>query len=419
MPAPIRRSHDLRSENRRRVIQSLRTLGPCARSALGDATGLSQAAISSFASELITEGVVTATRRAVSRGRPQSVLDLSPTAATMVTVSLSIDLLELQLIDYRGEVLDRSEYELDTRAFDEQGLIICVVDAIEALVAQAASPPLQHVAVGFQGITGHGNGELIWSPILSIGRVPLGQAIKDHFGIQVSVSNDCRLIANALRLEKRKELGKSFATVLFSHGVGLALTLNDAPLAGISTSAMEFGHLQHEYDGAPCRCGQRGCIEAYAADYAIARSIEQQRKEATANGFSQATSGRLPSGILDQEALAASTGDPCAIAAFDAAGSAIGCGLRELFLLLGPMPVALVGRSPAVLDAMRPKLVAALEAASAPSQGLVDVPLLAIPDDTGLLSRGLVYNAQASVDKRLASVDSRTVDQDLLMSAHP
>ena len=34
---------------------------------------------------------------------------------------------------------------------------------------------------------------------------------------------------------------------------------------------MELGHIKVELDGALCRCGQRGCLEAYIADYALAR----------------------------------------------------------------------------------------------------------------------------------------------------
>ena len=39
--------------------------------------------------------------------------------------------------------------------------------------------------------------------------------------------------------------------------------------------AAEFGHVLNEENGRPCRCGRRGCVEAYAADYAIvARAAE-------------------------------------------------------------------------------------------------------------------------------------------------
>ena len=34
---------------------------------------------------------------------------------------------------------------------------------------------------------------------------------------------------------------------------------------------MELGHTKVQLDGALCRCGQRGCLEAYVADYALAR----------------------------------------------------------------------------------------------------------------------------------------------------
>lgn len=410
MSPPIR-SHDLRSENRRRVVEALRRLGSSSRGDLGEATGLSPAAISSFASDLVTEGVVQATRKAVGRGRPQSVLALAPDAATMITLSLSIDRLDLQLIDYAGTVLEQTEHDLDTRSLDEQGVIDTVVDAIAILAASPQAQRLRHVSVSFQGITAHSKGELVWSPILSVGNVPLGPAITERLGISASVDNDTRMIAGALHADSRDKLGSNFATVLFSHGVGLALTLNDKPFSGIATSALELGHLQHERNGRPCRCGQHGCIEAYAADYAILHAIEINRGKADTNADAHVSPGRLPVDRLVQEAEAAAAGDSSATASFQAAGSAIGCGLRDLFLLLGPMPVALVGRSPAVLDAMRPSLIAELEAAGPQAGGLGSVPLVTFPEDDALLRRGLVHNALTAVDAQLAEVQAR-VDAD-------
>jgi predicted NBD/HSP70 family sugar kinase len=44
---------------------------------------------------------------------------------------------------------------------------------------------------------------------------------------------------------------------------------------GSSGIGAEFGHMVIEPDGEPCRCGKRGCIEAYAADSGI---LQQARK---------------------------------------------------------------------------------------------------------------------------------------------
>lgn len=415
MVAPIRTSNDLRVENRRRVIEALRAFGPCSRADLGQATGLSAAAISSFASELVNDGTVSTIRRVLGRGRPQSVLTLNAQAALGVSVSLTIDELELQLIDYLGAVRERETLTLNTRALNGHALVERVLSSIARLLSAKGPAPLRHVAVGFQGVTSGPSGRLVWSPILSVTDVPLGEQIAKNFGVSVSVDNDCRLIADALHGNPKSPLGSSFATVLFSEGVGLALTLNDQAFTGINTSALEFGHTQHvppstspyrELDAARlCRCGQYGCIEAYASDYGIMRALERERvspaNETTTN-ITHAPAERLPASALEDEARAAAAGDAAAVAAFGAAGSAIGHGLRNLFILLGTMPVALVGRSDVTLDAMRPEMRAAMEPAGPHSKDLENVQFFTYSDDQALLRSGLIGKVLAGMDQQLA-----------------
>ena len=164
------------------------------------------------------------------------------------------------------------------------------------------------------------------------------------------------MIARALRQWHGEELGPSFATVLFTHGVGMALTLDGRAFAGIRSSALEIGHLRFERDGALCRCGRRGCIEAYAADYGIARL-------AGGGPLDTAPPGRVAADTLDELIAAARRGERAAVQAFAVAGAAVGDGLAELFILLDPMPVALVGRSDEAFSLMSDGLHAALASA--------------------------------------------------------
>src|SRR3546814_20152509 len=43
------------------------------------------------------------------------------------------------------------------------------------------------------------------------------------------------------------------------------------PFPGSRGFSSEIGHVRRLPGGAQCRCGQRGCIEAYLADYALYR----------------------------------------------------------------------------------------------------------------------------------------------------
>ena len=99
---------------------------------------------------------------------------------------------------------------------------------------------------------------------------------------------------------------------------------------------LELGHTKVQIDGALCRCGQRGCLEAYLADYALAReastalnySINQQHSM-------QAT--------LDNLFNEAKNGNPAALTIFQRAGRYLSLGLSNVMQLFDPALIILSG----------------------------------------------------------------------------
>ncbi len=392
------RSDGLRVESRRRLLAHLRAGGPCAQAGLGPAVSLSGAAVSRLAAELVSQGLIVSTRASATRpGRPSPMLSLNGAAGCVVTVSIAIDRLDARCVDFAGAPVASASSRPRTRELDGPRLVA----EVAALVGRVRGARLRGIGIGVQGITANAGSTLVWSPVLPATEVELGAEIAATFGVPATVENDCRAIARALHAAHREALGDSFATVLFSRGVGLALHLDGAQLAGVHSSALEFGHLRHRPDGARCRCGRLGCIEAYAADYAIAR---------TARGASAAAvpAGRIGRARMRAIAAAAAKGAPDALRAFAEAGTALGEGLRQLYTLLDPMPVALVGRDEATLAHMRPALRAALSDARGPRTLGAAVrdeaaELHRFDDPEPLLQDGLGIAALDALDRELAT----------------
>lgn len=395
----IIRSDDLRSENRRRILNTLRSTGPSTPASLVELTGLSAASISTLSSQMIDQGILLSGKfpdksTKGTRGRPKSQLSLNPQAGDVVTVNLTIDRIRVQRVNYAGTVVQSHDATLDTRDLSVQQLLDTTIDAVEAACPDNARQNLHHIGVSFQGMTEHESGDLLWSPIISHRNVPLGNALHDRFGVTNSVNNDCRLISQALSRYHNDSLGRSFATVLFSHGIGLGLYLDGQPFAGTRSSALEMGHLRFEHNGALCRCGKRGCIEAYSADYGIERLARGQSVDDT-------PSGRVSDQSMLELIEQAQQGDRAAVQAFTVAGAAIGEGLVSLFTLLDPMPVALVGHSDRAFELMQGGITSILR------QNLrseVDLKgLLNYFDNVDpLLDQGLILNSLNHVDRQFS-----------------
>lgn len=395
----IIRSDDLRNQNRRRVLDTLRAEGSCSPARVRQMTGLSAASVSTLCAQMIEQGILIGERSPADRskglrGRPRSQLSLQPAAGHVVTITLTIDCMKTHLVDYAGHVCDSREKILATRQLSTRQLLSTLCKEVDDLCAAHPAATLHHIGVGFQGQTENASGTLLWSPVIRERNVPLGTTLKSRYGVSVSVHNDCRLIAQALSRKHADQLGDTFATVLFSHGVGLGLYMNGQPFAGTRSSAMEIGHLRYEAGGALCRCGKRGCIEAYAADYGIER---------LASGLPLDTepAGRVSDASMDALIAAAQSGDQNALNAFTVAGRAVGQGLVNLFTLLDPMPVALVGHSDNAFELMSSGLQTIL------AEHLINGPdpstlLHCFNHDDPLLSQGLIDNSLSHVDRLFA-----------------
>ena len=105
--------------------------------------------------------------------------------------------------------------------------------------------------------------------------VPVRDLLQQAFGVPVFVENDANAAALA---EWHFGAARGFEHVVYltmSTGVGGGLILGGRLYRGVLASAGEFGHAPVEWDGEPCSCGQRGCLEAYVGGGAWTRRLRQ------------------------------------------------------------------------------------------------------------------------------------------------
>ena len=105
--------------------------------------------------------------------------------------------------------------------------------------------------------------------------VPVRDLLHEAFGVSVFVENDANAAALA---EWHFGAARGFDHVVYltmSTGVGGGLILGGRLYRGVLASAGEFGHAPVEWDGEPCSCGQRGCLEAYVGGAAWTRRLQR------------------------------------------------------------------------------------------------------------------------------------------------
>jgi len=399
----IFRADDIRYHNRKRVLSTVRLDGVTSRTEIAKRTGLSAATISAITSDFIEEGVLCLQTNPASkldkastkRGRPKVGLAINSSAATVCVVYFQLNAISACMLDLSGSTVSEFQVQIKTRTISSEDMKKALIDCIEQAQAQSGANALTRIAVGFQGVTDVDNERVLWTPICTQRDLPIAKWLEDYFGVQALVANDCDMISLALNRRNPQKFGENFATVLLANGVGMGLFLRGQTVNGTRSSGVEFGHMTYIPNGARCRCGNFGCIEAYAGDYAIKRH---------ADGGSPTS---VPVDILDDTLLtnvveAADAGDKLAIEAIDTAGAAIGTGLASLYALVDSFPIVFAGPGAALYPHMRSSIHDAL--ISAPGENSnIDLDVECYVQAEPLVHEGCAVSALLSYDDEIAA----------------
>src|SRR2546430_1120729 len=92
-----------------------------------------------------------------------------------------------------------------------------------------------------------------------------------------------QLRANA-RVGIGVELGLAGGRIVVARGgLGTGVIINGEILQGSTFGASEFGHIPLFADGRKCSCGNSGCWEQYASDFALTRLYSERAQLAAAH----------------------------------------------------------------------------------------------------------------------------------------
>ena len=396
----------VRRQNRHIVLRALRNHGALARVQLGRITGLSPASITSIASQLIAENILQELQSPLpiaattKRGRPITRLDLKPEASHVLAANISIDRISLAIANFRGNILHRTTLHVPTYKADKHGFGTTVAVAINDFlkVTKTGLQNIARIGVAVQGLADMNTGTLLWSPAFEARNIALAGPLQAHFKLPCLVANDANMIAEGFLSRDMAEWTHELpaarngitATIFTGYGVGMGLIIDGEVYHGATGGASEFGHMNHIPHGALCRCGRRGCIEAYAADYGIWRHARGHADDAA------------PHGAIDPLQMtelfeAARNGEPRAVAAFQQAGEALGFGIARLIAILNPNRVVIAGPGLSASTIIEPSLREGI-ASGVIEELRKNVSIEFVPFETDMILRGTIDALLRAVD---------------------
>lgn len=344
-------------------MSEIRKAGRIPRIELSERTGISRATVTTITAELLQHGLIEEVARDDGstdsrRGRPRVDLKIRGAARLVAGVKISHLKLSLVLLDFEGRQLECIERNLDHSVQSPDALASLITQAVREL-AEIAGHRLEDVSgvgIGIAGVVDAENGFVYWSPSLDERNVEFGQLASQHLGLPAFVDNDANLVAFAEYSFGLARGVPDFLVVTIESGVGLGLMIDGELYRGTRGCGAEFGHTKVHLNGALCRCGQRGCLEAYVADYALLR-------EATLTSDVDTSSD--PGHRIEALLSAARKDDPTARSVVDRAGQYFAMGLANLANIFDPALIILAGEQmqfdhlfeDAVIEAMRKSII--------------------------------------------------------------
>jgi predicted NBD/HSP70 family sugar kinase len=333
-------TRDLRRINRSKALREIYFNGPISRLEICQSTDMSQATVTNVVADLLGERIIVESgSKGSDGGRPIALLTINPQYGHIIGIDVGETVIQVSIFDLGFRELDTVFQPLSMEENQPAQVVEHIVRGVEQLL-QSSAVPRDHilgVGIGFPGLVEHRTGISIFAPNWGWHDVPIASILESRLGLPMTLDNGAKAMALAESMFGAGRDVTSLAVLLVGTGVGAAIIEDGTLYRGAMNSAGELGHTILEMDGRVCRCGNKGCLEAYVgAPGIIARYLELTHPDD-------------PGLVGDQKEMlyaiinAAREGDAPARKILDDTVNYLSLGIGNLINLVNPQKVVLGG----------------------------------------------------------------------------
>lgn len=201
------------------------------------------------------------------------------------------------------------------------------------------------IGLGAPGFLSIQAGVIHYSPNMPTAReVPVASLLHRLTGLPVYLENDANAAAIGEHWMGAGQGAPNLLCITLGTGVGSGFIFNHAVWHGSNDLAGELGHTTLFPDGLPCKCGRKGCLEAYVS----ATGIVTRAKMALRDGRNSSLAGYLNKSADPLSALTiyehAQRGDRLAREIFEETGGYLAIALANVLNLLDLETVIIGGQ---------------------------------------------------------------------------
>lgn len=275
---PRQTSRDLRNESRFEVLHALFELGPSTRQEIARHTGLSTATVATLVTQFLAEGVLRiATLERKTVGRPYERLAIDPDRGRIVGVDVAETYVAATVFDIALTPISHGEVMLDEHQNSQSYVVDGIVRAVEAAVtdSEGGLDRILGGGVSMPGQVSPDAGVSVFAPNWDWHDVRIEALLEQRLRIPVYVDNPLKAVTLSEMWFGVGRVSDSMAVVNLGTGVGAGIAIDGALIRGANNNAGEWGHTLLQLDGRQCRCGRRGCVEAYLGVHGLETSLAE------------------------------------------------------------------------------------------------------------------------------------------------
>jgi glucokinase len=229
--------------------------------------------------------------------------------------------------------------------FPEQG-----PDAVMARIVKLARDSIRvsgkqiaGLGIGSPGPLDTKRGVVLMTPNLGWTNFPLRDRLQAALGLPATLDNDanCAVFGEWWRGAARGASHVVGFTV--GTGIGGGIVLDGAIYHGASDIAGELGHMSIDSTGRRCKCGNYGCLEAYASGPAIAARAVEGVEAGADTSLPTYVNGDLARITAQVVYEAAHDGDEYALEVVRDTAKFLGAGVANVINIFNPQVVVICG----------------------------------------------------------------------------
>lgn len=252
---------DMSHVNCSHVLSVIRDCGEVSRKQISDITGLSWGGMTKIVNKLFESGyIVEGKSENVSGiGRTPNIIRINKERNFVIGLDINRMGFGAYVMNLAGEI--QKEYSLEESFDNKEELLQTILDFTRGIISDFKEKNISAVGVAMQGMLDIEHGISIKFPHCHDWKnVPIKEILEEAYGIPVFMEHDPNCMLYSIMNEEESE---NMLLFRIDSSVGMAASVAGRIIRG--NGLLEVAHCIMVPGGKACRCGKKGCLEAYVS----------------------------------------------------------------------------------------------------------------------------------------------------------